>query len=260
MNEISYLKENINQLGYVDGEIITYDNKKSKELGISTKDVIGEGYGGTVKFHSQYNNLVIKKFKQLSYLKNDNEFLIGRILGNNNYFIKHHNLFKKIDNKIIVSYKIVMDYINGSTIDQAKYTSNDLKQFLNDTKEACLILIKNNIIWDDLNKKNILITNQKEIKFCDYGRYRFESDSRLLAIGIFNGASDAINHLISHCSGMKNKYVTAKNAFELFDLSVEQFTYDAKVLIDEKQNNDIRKQVEDIIKNHFQKILEMIEE
>lgn len=259
MNEISYDQKNLNQMGYRDGEIITYCNKKTKELGISAKKVIGEGDNAVIKHHSEYD-FVIKKFKKLSSIENDNEFTIGRILGDHNPFIKHHNLFKKIDkdNKTILTYKIVMDFITGSTINQAEYTHKELKGFFNDTQEACLILVKSNIVWDDLNRKNLMITDKKQLKFCDYEKYRHEPDSRRLAIGIFQGAITVLDHLIGCCSGMKNKWKTANKAFELFDTSIDKFTKDAKVsLIDEEQNKDIHKQVEDIVKSHFQKILEM---
>ncbi len=160
---------------YAEGLVAT------KDLRISTILSINEGNTG-VLFVSKFDETkLIKKSVNNSLI---NEFVIGKIIDHPN-FMKVHRLFKKIyldknEKEVDCVYKLEIERIEGKSLEGVlNFQKIDRGFYLKLTEaiyKGIRYLNDQQIVWEDLNPENIMITNEGEVKFVDYGLYSQEPD------------------------------------------------------------------------------------
>lgn len=175
INELGIRKtrteENPNEYEYSRG-----DKEAEKIVSPSKRKPLGRGAYGTVKEHSQYKSLVLKKQRigpgsRATLDSCRNEFKIGQKLKDHPLFVSMRAMFvKKGEEKAKV--KFISDKVEGKTLGEAKVFSmkrKECKHFLRQAKEASMHLVDKKIIWEDLNPGNIFVTDEGNLKFNDYG-------------------------------------------------------------------------------------------
>ena len=153
----------------------------TKDLQISTILPINEGNAG-VLFVSKFDETkLIKKSVNNSLI---NEFVIGKMIDHPN-FMKVHRLFKKIyldenEKEVDCVYKLEIERIEGKSLEGVLISEKVNRNFYLKLTEAIynsiLYLNEQQIVWEDLTPKNIMISNEGEVKFVDYGLYLQEPD------------------------------------------------------------------------------------
>ncbi len=165
--------------------------------------ILGKGTEGTVYVRRLQESHVVKK----SFYDIQNEYIIGVLLQHPNFNKTHHLYIKHNDESHPttsprVKYKLVMDKIEGVRLadiyqDKApKLPDAVVQQLLKQAEESCLYLFDQNITWKDVNAQNIFVTKDNQLKICDFGYWKRESDSQNKAVSLLLGSMELVRWIM----------------------------------------------------------------
>ncbi len=149
---------------------------KTKHFGMSTDTQFNEGEYGVLFISSLDPSRLIKKSDSKTLI---NEYTIGRKIDHPN-FMKVYRLFKKVyvdenGNRVNWKYKLEIERIFGKTLGNALAAEKiDRGFYLKLTEAMCngiIYLNHQKIAWGDIRSENIMVSDDGEIKFIDFGLY-----------------------------------------------------------------------------------------
>ncbi|MBQ3416129.1 MAG: hypothetical protein IJH39_12510 [Clostridia bacterium] len=181
---VVYAKFYLNKSSHIDNEIKLYDFVNNKYL----KEIITKSYSFAI-----FKELKGKTVDELSEseLSNNKEYIVESLI----------DFFETISKKKIQGFGLLDSNLNGTSKDFKEFivkrqlsTQNELKDypFLNNIfskiyeKYSDLIVEDNCLVPIDTNMKNIMLTEQNEIKFIDPGE--------LISAPILMGYGDFVAH------------------------------------------------------------------
>lgn len=165
--------------------------------------VLGTGSEGTVYIRRiQESHAVKKSFYDIHF-----EYMIGMLLQHPNLNKTHRLYIKHYDSSLHVTsqpvkYKLVMDKIEGVRLadiyrNRAPKLPNEVvQQLLKQAEDCCLYLFDQNITWKDVNAQNIFVTKDNQLKICDFGYWKRESDSQKKAISLLLGSMELVGWIM----------------------------------------------------------------
>lgn len=168
---------------------------------------LGKGKGAQGVYDAESNQAIKVERSAVAYTKRFiQEYRIGAKLD-------HPNLAKSKSLHLIPSESnssseftfanmyLVMEKIEGTTISSSmkeaeKHSEQIILNALDAAKNCCLYLFDENIAWKDVNDQNIFITNDNQLKICDYGAWSLEPDSKKRALKLLLGSMEATSWLL----------------------------------------------------------------
>lgn len=165
--------------------------------------VLGTGSEGTVYIRRIQESHAIKK----SVFDIHFEYMIGMLLQHPNLNKTHRLYIKHYDPSVHVTsprvkYKLVMDKIEGVRLGDIyrnrapKLPDAVVQQLLKQAEDCCLYLFDQNITWQDVNEKNIFVTKDNQLKICDFGYWKRESDPQKKAISLLLGSMELVGWIM----------------------------------------------------------------
>lgn len=156
-------------------DLIIYQkcDTKTKELGFSTNrsSPLGAGHLGRV-FRSSTSRLAIKKSEH-SLLE---EYRIGSLL-NHHGFMKVFRVAEKRFGLGESVFKMEMELVDGRTLFSLKNLSlKNYVKIVKDSYECLKHLYEKNVVWEDLGPKNVMVDDQFNVKFIDFGMYEVNTN------------------------------------------------------------------------------------
>lgn len=190
----------------VSSPVIYKKGEKIKEI-MAEKKILGEGSSGKVYILKSNPSLVMKKILLPNYRPDTDilrEFHLGLTL-NHLYLVKYRFIYIKeySDQK---KYKLVMDKIEGHTLDKIESLDDTkIKKLLKQARDCVGYLLGQKVYWCDLNPGNIFITENNDLKLCDFGLWSFETDSIELTRSLLQGSMQLVKQLLL-ISSLRKKY------------------------------------------------------
>lgn len=204
-------EENVVTMHTKEPKPYTKDDIRTKDL-IPTKKELGKGTYGTVYEHGKQASLAVKKtYLQVEYQNKkvfsiEEEFKLGSQLDHP-HLVKIHDLYiKKYLDGRKDKYKLVMDKIEGKTINSyaesgEKLSDETVKKLLQQLQNCCLYLFNKGIAWNDTNPDNIFITKEKnDLMLCDYGMWLMEENPQTRTLWLLYGAKTIVSYILNSSS------------------------------------------------------------
>lgn len=200
----------IAKVQYLAKEVIYYKKGDKNIIPTVKNNILGSGSTGSVYIHRNNENHVVKKGQDSISL--EKEFRIGEVLNHHPLFVKTHNLFvKQYENT--VKHKLELERVYGITlnrlceIDDLRLRKKTTLELFASLREGIEFLYNQGIGWDDVNRGNIIITKDGNIKICDYGKWIIISDKNELTKYLFLGLMQMTGTLIEASFLSYNNYV-----------------------------------------------------
>lgn len=181
-----YVKFYLNKSSHIDNEIKLYNIVNKKYL----KEIITKSSNPNFAIFKELKGKTIDELSK-EELENNKEYIVESLI----------EFFETISKKKVHGFGLLDSYLNGTSKDFKEFivqrqlnTQNELKDypFLNNIftkiyeKYSDLIVEDNSLVPIDTNMKNIMLTEQNEIKFIDPGE--------LISAPILMGYGDFVAH------------------------------------------------------------------
>lgn len=252
--------------------------KVTHAAGQSQCVTLGEGSEGTVYVRRLQASHAIKK----SFYNIQNEYILGILLKHPNFnkthrlYIKRYEETQKVRHPQL-KYKLVMDKIEGVRLteiygDQApKLSDAVVKSLLQQAEDCCLYLFDQNIAWKDVNSKNIFVTEENQLKICDFGYWKKQTDPQKKTLSLLLGSIELVEWILKSAQSLPDHPSPNQDIVfpkECFDeqmiphehehiYSIDDYKYKEEAWlqkIQQKLEKMTDKEKQDFLKNYFKKV------
>lgn len=229
---------------------------KTRDIVPTEKEILGEGAYGKVYVHLNNKQLVVKK----SHVNIAKEYKIGLELDHP-CLVKPHYLFIKKYSNGTSKYQMVMEKIDGCSIrtldkHEKKLTCEQILMILIQAKGCCIYLYNQNVVWGDVNRGNIFLTNDNRLMICDFGCWRIEREPINKATGLLGCTMNIIDLLIYY-SLFKEIPIAIKKSItepsELFEKNI--LKSDAKARLHSSDDERIK-----LLEEYFDTVISRLKE
>lgn len=182
--------------------------QRTKDLIPTKKEPLAKGKSGQVfdLVNENKADRVLKKFNQEDPKEKKtkealNELEISNQIGIHPNFVKFQGYYIKSYSNGTQKHKIEMEKIQGKSITSMRseyqyLTAEETDKLLTQIKDCSSHLLDKGIGWRDVNDGNIFITEEKNLKICDYGNYKKIDEKKDCAIQLMLGQMEVVGWLI----------------------------------------------------------------